>query len=39
MGLQELNLVVSSPAFLRVVGLIQKVATTDAPVLAIGAGQ
>ena len=33
---QELNLVGTSPAFLGVVGLIRKVATTDAPVLAIG---
>lgn len=36
MDLQELNLVGTSPAFLGVVGLIRKLATTDAPVLAIG---
>ncbi len=36
MDLQELNLVGVSPAFVGVVGLIRKIATTDAPVLAIG---
>lgn len=36
MNLQELNLVGTSPTFLTVVGLIRKVAMTDASVLALG---
>lgn len=36
MDLQELNLIGTSPAFLEVVGLIRKVAMTDAAVLIVG---
>lgn len=36
MDLQKLNLVGASPAFHRVVGLVRRVAITDAPVLATG---